>query len=199
MLASISPVGEAARSSRWPVTVAFYVVGSLLGGLAIGATLGGAGQLLAGLGLLRPTVAVAALLVAVAAGLVADHRRRLPSLRRQVDERWLTTYRGWVYGLGFGFQLGAAVFTTVTASATYVVLVGALVTGSWWAGALVGACFGLVRSLPLLATARVRSAEGLRALHRRIHAWTTVVAQATWSAQAAAGVGALVLGAGVVT
>lgn len=199
MLASISPVGEAARRSRWPVTVAFYVVGSLLGGLAVGATLGGVGQLLAGLGLLTPTVAVVVLLVAVAAGLVADHRRWLPSLRRQVDERWLTTYRGWVYGLGFGFQLGAAVFTTVTASATYVVLVGAMVTGSWWAGALVGACFGLVRSLPLLATARVRSAEALRALLRRIHARTTVVARATSGAQAAVGVGAVLLGVGVVT
>jgi hypothetical protein len=30
-----------------------------------------------------------------------------PSWQRQVDERWLTTYRGWVYGAGFGFQLGA--------------------------------------------------------------------------------------------
>ncbi len=36
MLSSISPLGERARGSRWWLTTTAYVVGSLLGGLALG-------------------------------------------------------------------------------------------------------------------------------------------------------------------
>ncbi len=199
MLASISPVGEASRGSRWPITVTWYVVGSVAGGILIGALSGGVGQLLSGVGLLPPPMAIALLVVAAVVGLIADGRRRLPSLRRQVDERWLTTYRGWVYGVGFGFQLGGALFTTVTASATYVALLGALATGSWWAGALIGGWFGFVRSLPLVGTAGVHSAEALRALHRRINAHTDTVARATAVTQTGVVIGAVLLGAEVLT
>ena len=34
---------------------------------------------------------------------------------------WLGRYRSWVYGLGFGVQLGAGVTTVVVSSAVYVV------------------------------------------------------------------------------
>ena len=37
MLSSISPLGERARSSRWWLTTTAYLVGSLAGGLALGA------------------------------------------------------------------------------------------------------------------------------------------------------------------
>ena len=43
--------------------------------------------------------------VLLLAGLLLDRRvggLRLPTWHRQVDERWLARYRGWVYGLGFG-------------------------------------------------------------------------------------------------
>ena len=33
---------------------------------------------------------------------------RLPSHTRQVNEAWLDEYRGWVYGGGFGWQIGRA-------------------------------------------------------------------------------------------
>jgi hypothetical protein len=199
MLASISPVGEGSRNSRWPVTVAWFVVGAVVGGTATGALLGGAGQVVAAAGLLPPPVAVGSLAAAAILGLIADRRRWLPSLRRQVDERWLTTYRGWVYGLGFGLQLGAALFTTVTASATYVVLVGAFATAHWQLGALVGGAFGLVRALPLLGTANVRTPGALRELHRRIDGWTGRVARATAATPLGVAIGAVLLGAEVLT
>lgn len=37
---------------------------------------------------------------------------RLPGPARQVDEDWLARYRGWVYGAGFGTQLGLGVVTS---------------------------------------------------------------------------------------
>ena len=38
--------------------------------------------------------------------------RALPSVQRQVNEDWLVEFRGWVYGFGFGAQLGAGVATS---------------------------------------------------------------------------------------
>jgi sulfite exporter TauE/SafE len=181
MLASISPVGEEARGGRWPVTAAAYAVGSVAGGVTIGALFGGVGEVLAMVPA-WPQVAAGLLAAAGLLGLAAD-RRRLPTWRRQVDERWLTTYRGWVYGLGFGFQLGGALATTVTASATYVVLVGALATGSWRTGAAIGGVFGLARCLPLLGTAAIRTPEALRGLLRRLDGWSPRVAAATSTTQ----------------
>jgi hypothetical protein len=116
-------------------------------------------------------VGLAVLALAALAGLVSDlgpQRLRLPSWRRQVDERWLTTYRGWVYGAGYGLQLGAGVVTIVPASTTYVVGLAALLTASPPAGVLVGAVFGGVRALPLVFTARTRTPAALTRLMRRM-------------------------------
>ncbi|HSK98388.1 MAG TPA: hypothetical protein VK891_17305, partial [Euzebyales bacterium] len=93
---------------------------------------------------------------------------RLPTWHRQVDERWLTTYRGWVYGAGFGAQLGLGVVTIVASAATYAMLAAALLSASWRTGLVIGAVFGAVRSLPLLLMARVRSAGHLHAVTRRV-------------------------------
>ena len=81
---------------------------------------------------------------------------------------WLTTYRGRVYGGGFGLQLGAALATIVTSPLTYVMVASALLVGSVWAGVLIGATFGLARGLTLLAAARVRQPADLVQLHRAL-------------------------------
>src|SRR5688500_1406974 len=154
MLTSISPLGERARGNRWGLTVAAYVVASVLGGLTIGAVLGGAGTALPSLPI------VAAIVCAVAA--VADLTQRLPTMRRQVDEDWLTRYRGWVYGAGFGFQLGLGVVTIVTSAATYAALALCLLSGSVATGAAIGGCFGLVRALPILALRDATTPDRLR-------------------------------------
>lgn len=164
MLSSISPVGEAARQQRWSLTVAAYVVGSAGAGTGTGALLGLLGS--AGWGLVGGMPSDGSVLLVVAglalAGLVLDATTGVPSVHRQVDERWLTTYRGWVYGIGFGAQLGAGVVTIVPASIVWVMWATALVSGSPLAGALIGLVFGLVRSLPLVAAGRVRTVAALR-------------------------------------
>jgi sulfite exporter TauE/SafE len=89
----------------------------------------------------------------------------LPSLRRQVNENWLNMYRGWVVGVGFGFQLGLAVVTIITSPAIHAMLAIAFLTHSPAAGLLVGVAFGVARTLPLLTTMRVTSPDRLVRLH----------------------------------
>ncbi len=176
MLSSITPLGERGRGRPWWPTVAAYVAGSAVGGGALGAGCGGAGALL-GLASEPARVTAVAAAALVAAGL--HTRGRLPGWRRQVDEQWLTAYRGWVVGAGYGVQLGAAVVTIVPGLATWLALALAVATGSVPAGAAVGLTFGVARALPLLATAGVRDAAGLHALHHRLDRLHRPVRRAT--------------------
>jgi hypothetical protein len=183
MLASISPVGEAARGQRWPVTVGAYLVASTVGGALVGALAGGLGHLVVALlgapstAVVVATLSVLALLaVAVDRGLL---RVRLPAWQRQVDETWLTSYRGWVYGAGFGLQLGAGVLTRIPTATVYLVLAAAAATGSLAAGTLVGASFGGVRALPILLAGRHRDPARLNAFHQRMDAAASAADRAT--------------------
>jgi hypothetical protein len=173
MLASISPFGERARGQRWGTTVSAYLVASTIGGALVGGLLGAAGA-----GATRVIGdAPAARLVALAAlglvGLALDAGSagtRLPGPARQVDETWLGAYRGWVYGGGFGFQLGAAFTTIVSASITYFAFACAFLAATFVGGVVVGATFGFVRALPLLLNGRAHDPSALRTLLRRADA-----------------------------
>jgi hypothetical protein len=184
MLTSISPLGERARGNRWATTAAAYVVGSLLGGLTIGAVLGTAGSWT------HASPLVAAGVCAVAA--VADLTGRLPTLHRQVDEDWLTRSRGWVYGLGYGFQLGLGAVTIATSAATYAALALCLLSGSPVAGAAIGGCFGLVRALPLLQLRGAETPERLRSVAARLEQLASPASRATTAVLAAAAAALLV-------
>src|SRR5438309_5062498 len=118
MLSSITPLGERGRGVSWGRTVTAYVAGSTLAGAVLGAVLGYAG------GWLPASSAWAALLgAACLVGLAAERGfagSHLPTIGRQVDVAWLGIYRGWVYGAGYGLQLGLGVGTIVVSSAIYV-------------------------------------------------------------------------------
>src|SRR3954451_8576888 len=150
MLASITPLGERGRGASWRRTVTAYVVASTVGGAVIGAVLGALGMALHVQDTLWTLVA-AGLLALVAAAL--DLAGRLPTVRRQVDETWMTRYRDWVYGAGFGLQLGVGGVTIVTSASLYLPGLVELMTGDPAVGALVGAAFGASRAAPLLGTA----------------------------------------------
>ena len=116
MLSSIHPLGERGKGNRFTVTATAFVVGAVAGGATTGTLFGAVGLLVAPV--LTDAVAVGALgLVAVAAAWFERSGRALPSVPRQVNEDWLNEYRGWVYGAGFGFQLGAGVLTYITSAA----------------------------------------------------------------------------------
>ena len=185
MLASIHPLGERARQRRWGTTVTAYIIGSVTAAALLGALLGAAGVLLP----LSAGATAAIVVVLCALGLAFDlglGGLRLPTVRRQVDKDWLDRYRGWVVGVGFGFQLGLGVVTIVTTSAVYLTFALALLTGSPLAGAVVGATFGLARALALLGVARVRRPEQLRAVMRRLQAWRPLSQRAGIAVQALA-------------
>ena len=168
MLASITPLGERGRRRRWGITVAAHVAGAAAGGAITGVAAGTLGWLL--LRNVTNDVRLTFVAALLAAGLILDAARRVPGPRRQVDESWLDRYRGWVYGLGFGFQLGAGVVTIVTASAVYVVLGAAFATASPLFGVALGAAAGALRGATLLTAARVRTPGDLVSFHQRMQA-----------------------------
>ena len=176
MLASITPLGERARGSRWGVTVAFFAAGSVVAAVAVGALAGELGRLTwpGPSGRWEPRLAVLAVALAAAIALDAGAGAggiRIPSVRRQVNEDWLREYRGWVYGLGFGLQLGLGVSTIVTTAAVYVTLVAAWLSGDPLLGAAIAGAFGAARAASLLAGAGATRPDGLVALHARMAAW----------------------------
>jgi hypothetical protein len=162
MLGSITPLGERGRGSRWWLTVSAYIVGSIVAGMVAGALFGLLGSWLASGLELEMRFALLAFVVLL--GLALDMGAlglRLPTIRRQVDEDWRTSYRGWVWGLGFGLQLGTGVVTIVTSSTVYSTWFAAFLTADARAGAIVGSAFGLARSLPVFAVAGVRRPDQL--------------------------------------
>jgi len=183
MLASITPLGQRGRGASWTRTVTAYVVASAAGGAVIGAALGGIGSLLPGI-----TSTAAVMVVAVLAALAAlsELRGRPPSLHRQVDEGWLTSYRDWVCGVGFGFQLGLGAVTIATSASLYLTWLLELVVASPSVGALLGLLFGLARAVPILGNRSVVDPETLRRSHRRWQTALTVVRPITVTVEAAA-------------
>lgn len=193
MLASITPLGERGRQSHWTVTVAAFALGATLAGAVAGALLGALGMLLPGgfTGHARTIVVALALIAAFALDLSAT---TVPGPRRQVDERWLDRYRGWVYGLGFGSQLGLGVVTIITSAATYVVPLCALASGHPVTGAAIMGLYGALRGLTPLLAAGVRTPQHLMALHARLRGADAATARAGAAVLAVAGTLGLVAG-----
>jgi MFS family permease len=169
MLSTITPPAERAKGHRYGATCTWFVVGATVGGLALGA--------LAALGALliehaAPTTVAAACtgLAAALVALVSDTGLagvRLPVHYRQVNERWLDAYRPWVYGAGFGFQIGTGLTTYITTAAVYLFVVLGALGGDPWVALALGGGFGLVRGLAVTLTRRVTSPQELLAFHRR--------------------------------
>ncbi len=179
MLSSLTPVGERSRSQRWTVTVIAFTVGNVLGGAVVGAAAGWLGTLL------DPPRGPATLVLAggLVAAVVADLAGATPpSLRRQVDRTWMTRYRGWVYGLGYGIQLGTGLATYITSWATWVWLVALVLVADLRLAILMGMLHGLVRGLSLWTTWWLTSPAAIRSHHRRLVALDPWVRRASHAA-----------------
>ncbi len=190
MLASLTPYAEAARGSRWTITVTAFSFGAIAAGALGGLIWGTLGSLLPG-GTWRAIAAAVVLAVA----LVIDAtplRRRMPLTRRQVNEDWMVTYRGWVYGVGFGAQLGLGFITLVACAAIYATFAIELLSHSVLAGVIIGATFGATKAVSLLPAGRARDRSSLVSLHRRLIALEPLSIRAVVAAEiAAALIGAL--------
>jgi MFS family permease len=198
MLTSITPLGERGRGFRWGVTLGFMLLGSILGGAAVGVLLGLLGHATIGpppaagadwrLYLLGSLLAVAFAIELGVAGLA------IPTIRRQVDERWLNAYRGWVYGFGFGAQLGAGVVTIVSTAAVYVTFAACWLTGGALPGLAIGAAFGAARAATLFGARSVRDPASLQELGRRLVRWARPARRATLVGELALALGAVLAG-----
>lgn len=194
MLSSMTPLGERGRGRRWRTTATAYLIGSVVGGALLGAFLGLVGSLLPGtppgplvVGVIIAAVALVGVLLDLQVAGVA-----LPTVHRQVNETWLSEYRGVVVGAGWGLQLGLGVVTIVTTSLVYLTWVVALLTASPVGGLLVGATFGLARGLPIVAMRRVFDAARLAAVHRRMAGWARPASQIAIGFELAVAAGAIV-------
>lgn len=193
MLASLTPFAESARGNRWMITVSAFAIGAVAAGACGGLFWSGIGSLLPG-GRWRTVAAV----VVLALALVIDAtplRKRMPLTKRQVNEDWMVTYRGWVYGIGFGAQLGLGFITLVACSAIYATFAIELLSGSLLAGAVIGATFGATKAASLLPAGRARDRQSIVVLHRRLLALEPLSIRAVVAAElAAAAVVAAALG-----
>lgn len=171
MLSTITPFGERSRGHRYAITASWFVVGSVLGGLTLGGLGAGLAATLGATGV-SPDSAWLVGAVALAAGATAAvdagvFGQVIPIWRRQVNDQWLARYRSWVYGVGFGWQIGVGVATYImTAGVFLLVLLAAVTLNTVNAVALCG-LFGLVRGLAVLLTVNADSPAQLRALHHR--------------------------------
>jgi hypothetical protein len=166
MLASLTPIAERARGSSWRVTVSAFALGATGAGALGGVLFGAVGAALPGSSW-RPPALVAVLVAALAID-GTSLRRRLPLTKRQVNEDWMARYRGWVYGFGFGAQLGLGFITLVACAAIYASFAVEVLSGSILIGAAIGAVFGATKAATLLPTRLARDPESLWAIHRRL-------------------------------
>ena len=180
MLSSITPLTERGRGHRYRSTAAWFVTGAVAGGLTLGTAVAAlaAGVGASGLGAgTRLTLACGAGVLAAASD-AGTYRFRLPIHRRQVNERWLDQFRPWVYGAGFGWQIGAGLATYIKTSAVYLMIVLGALSGRPWAALTACALFGLVRGAAVLLGRRITTYEALTRFHRRmdeLDAWSVRV------------------------
>jgi hypothetical protein len=206
MLSSITPFGERSRGHRYGFTAAWFIAGAVAGGATLGAGAAGLAVAVRACDATRHRSMVIALVAVVGAAVDAGlFGQVLPLVRRQVDDRWMSRYRRWVYASGFGWQIGVGLATYVMTAAVFLVVVMAALTGSPLAAVLLCAFFGLVRGSTVLLTAGATGPARLRALHRGLErvapaVWVSAVAgqlvvALTAAAWIGAGAAALVAGA----
>ena len=171
MLSSIHPFGERSRNNTFARTATAHVIGSVTGGATLGLLVGALGFVALGLVSLPTTARLAILVVAAATAtlLEATNRERLlPTRTRQVNENWLQNYRGWVYGGGWGAELGFGVSTIITTALIHILVLTMLLSGNILAAVLLGATFGFVRGATVFAAYQVDSPERLRLFHQNL-------------------------------
>ena len=173
MLASINPLGERARSSRWAVTVTAYLTGSVLGGAVLGLLAAAAGSLLPASWRASPPGPEAPPSCCSpgccwTGGWAGSGCR--PGTARSTSGGWRATGAGST-GSGSGCSSALGVVTVVTSATVYATAVLCALSGALPSGLVLGALFGLARALPVLGLARTHDRAGLHRLFRRLERW----------------------------
>ncbi|REK18403.1 MAG: hypothetical protein DWQ40_08545 [Actinobacteria bacterium] len=182
--AQIHPLGEKSRGNIWGVTMMSFTIASIAAGGSLAAFSGWLGGTLFDIDDLALLLAGA---FAVLAGILDLSPLTPWTPRRQVNENWIGRYRGWVYGAGFGAQLGVGFAVFVMSWGYWAMLAIAFVSGSALHGAIIGAVFGLGRGVLLFLSRRSTTPESLVAFHASMMRFKPVVFRATGIATVATG------------
>ena len=187
MLSQLNPVSERARGQRFAVTATWFVVGALAGGATLGAAMLALAFAVEALGVGGAAAAGAAAVIALVGAASDAHALPWspPFHRRQVNEDWLPHYRGWLYGVGFGWQIGTGVATYIMTAAVFVMIAVGALTASPVVAFAVAIVFALARGVVVLATARFTGFDALATFHRRFHALGPIVRRAVIAVQVA--------------
>ena len=190
MLSVITPLQEQGRGNRFRATALWFLLGATVGGAMFGGLMA---VLAVGWGRLGVGAEAALLIVTFGAlvAVISDGRLfgfQLPGHDRQVNERWLDQYRSWVYGGGFGWQIGTGLATYIMTSGLYLLIIIAAVSASTSGAIILGTVFGLVRGLAVFAAREVTNLETLNELHRRFEQWRQPVRKLTIGVIALVGV-----------
>jgi hypothetical protein len=173
----------------------------VVGAVAGGATLGlGAAALAAVVRAADPSdgVVVASVVASAAIAALVDagaFGRRPPFFRRQVDDAWLSRYRAWVYGVGFGWQIGVGLATYIMTAAVVLTVLLAALTASPATAFAICVAFGLARGLVVLLGSGLRSPAALGTMHERLDA---LEAPVRWGVTGLQALVALVVGVGAI-
>jgi MFS family permease len=181
MLSTITPMAERGRGHRFGATASWYLAGAVIGGLTLGGLMAVLALAVRALAVGERALAVTALVgtIVVVCSDTGIGGFSLPVHRRQVNERWLDQYRPWVYGAGFGWQIGTGLSTYIMTSAVYLLVLLAALSGDPTTAMLLGVLFGTVRGLAVFLGAAITDPDALRAFHGRFIAVGAGVAVAT--------------------
>lgn len=195
MLSTITPMAERSRGRNWWATATWFLLGALLGG----ATLGLAAAALAAL--VGTAAATTTTLLALGAGAavvavaldLGVAGTTMPHHRRQVNEQWLDQFRSWVYGVGFGWQIGTGYATYIMTAAVYLTVALAALTGSPLTAFGICVLFGAVRGLAIFLGVRLDEPVKVALFHFRFEEIGPIVRRVVIGVQVAV---ALALAAG---
>ncbi len=169
MLSTITPLAERLRGHSYGVTASWFVLGSMAGGASLGVLCALGAVLVHAVGLGTTFALWSSATVGVIA-LLADGNVRgfnLPAIPRQVNEQWVDRYRPIVYGIGFGWQIGAGFTTYVMTAANYVLVSIAISSGSPLTAFSLCVLFGIARGAGILVGSGVTTTAKLL----EVHAW----------------------------
>lgn len=185
MLSQITPLGERSRDHSFGFTAAWFVGGAIVGGAMVGGILAllAAATSATGLTAITALGAVAVLALLGAASDAHTFGVGPPFLRRQVNEEWLVQYRSWLYGFGFGWQIGTGITTYIMTTAVLLTFAIAVLTASPLAAFAICMVFATARGLAVLAGARITSPAALASFHRRFDALGPTVRRAVIGVQ----------------
>ena len=216
MLSSITPMTEAGRGYRFASTARWFLVGGIAGGLSLGALAAGGAALLSVADLTTSVRwGLGAVLAAATASIdLGVFGIELPIFKRQVNDAWLRRYRSWVYGAGFGWQIGFGVATYIMTAGVFLTIGLAVLGATPMVAIAIGLVFGMVRGSAVYLGRNATTPAALGAVHERLDAWgpaarvaalaaqlvaATALAGAAWGPVAAAAAGVASLAAIVVT